>query len=128
MQIKYKKSSEHKERAERRSIRVLQQKEKSENAWRDKYAALIKEKDAIGDSYNKLQLTHIDMENKFKDLVNDDIASFFERSRVPTRGGIPRYPWKTTLLVIECLVTGASPRAIENSCTFFPRHSLLRSI
>lgn len=72
------------------------------------------------------------MDTNFEEHANAHIASVFEQSRVSSRGGLPQYPWQTTLLVIESLVTSASPQAIEKllcivSKTFSPKINLTES-
>ena len=62
MQRKYTQSSEKEGRAERRSARANEKKAQSDEAWRNKYAVLAREKTAHENSYNELQVTHMDME------------------------------------------------------------------
>ena len=42
------------------------------------------------------------------------MANLFARNRQSPKGGRSQYPWTTTKLIVECLVTGASPKMVQS--------------
>ena len=83
---------------------------------------LLQKKHQAEENYRKLRETLIDLDEELDLHGHRQVAELFEKSRLAKRNGTRQYPWQMTLLLVESLVTGASPSAIKKLLVIFSQH------
>ena len=83
---------------------------------------LLQKKHQAEENYRKLRERLIDLDEELDLHGHRQVAELFEKSRLAKRNGTRQYPWQMTLLLVESLVTGASPSAIKKLLVIFSQH------
>ena len=71
------------------------------------------ELESVGASVGVLRTAMADMEEELERAQRPAMANLFERSHQLPKGGRSQYPWTTTKLIVECLVTCGSSEMVQ---------------
>ena len=128
MQRKCTQSSEKEGRTERRSARSNEKKAQSDEEWRKKYVNLAKEKAALENCYNELQVTHMDMEMQHEEQANAHIASFLGEVVIPPEVGSISIRGRQRCSLWNVLSQALLHVPLKNYYVFLQRRFLLKLI